>query len=148
LPGRCLLNKCGNDGLLTSKTEPNGNRFDHQFDANGRLIRAVDEEGGNWDFSRTYYAGGDSQTEVVTGEGDITSYLDHAFSTGAFSSTITNAVGDETYYESSADGLYVTKGLPCGMSLPFDYDLDPEHQFMYVTGITERAPSGLKEKGN
>ncbi|MGD8995123.1 MAG: RHS repeat protein, partial [Syntrophobacterales bacterium] len=62
--------------LLTAKVEPEGNRFDHGFDAAGRLTAATDEEGGIWQYSRTTLESGDVLTEVLTGEGDLTSYVD------------------------------------------------------------------------
>ncbi|MBW1817714.1 MAG: hypothetical protein JRJ60_11210, partial [Deltaproteobacteria bacterium] len=133
------------DGLMTAKVESEGNRFEHIFDANGRLTHAMDEEGGHWQFSRTVHANGDILTEVLTGEGNLTSYLDHAFSTGAFTSTITDATGGETFYERSWDGLYVAKNLPCGMALEFFYDLDPEYKFKYIKEKTESTPSGLEK---
>ncbi len=36
--------------LMTSETDPNGNEFLHQFDADGRVTQTSDPEGGVWDF--------------------------------------------------------------------------------------------------
>jgi len=37
-----------------------------------------DEEGGLWNYKRTTYSNGDVLTEVTTGEGNQTSYIDNA----------------------------------------------------------------------
>jgi len=39
-------------GLLTAKIDPAGNRFEHFFDAAGRLESASDQEQGNWQFAQ------------------------------------------------------------------------------------------------
>lgn len=131
-------------GLMTAKIEPQGNRFEHVFDATGRLTDALDEEGGYWQYGRAVDEEGDVLTQVVTAEGDMTSYLDHTDSTGAYTSFITDPTGAETGYRSSADGLTVTKSLPCGMDLEFQYDVDSEYSFSYVREMREALPSGLQ----
>ncbi|MBW1738671.1 MAG: hypothetical protein JRJ69_14260, partial [Deltaproteobacteria bacterium] len=123
------------DGLMTAKIEPEGNRFDHTFDSSGKLTDATDEEGGHWQFNRTAYANGDILSEILTGEGNLTSYLDHTDSTGAYTSIITDPTGAVTEYAKSK--LTVNKSLPCGMDLEFKYDIDPEYKFKYVKEMTE-----------
>ncbi|MBE9484413.1 MAG: hypothetical protein IMY74_06180, partial [Bacteroidetes bacterium] len=130
-------------GLMDAEIDPEGNRFDHTFDSTGRLTDIYDEEGGIWNYSRTTNAYGDILTEILTGEGNVTSYLDHAFSTGAFTSTITNPTGSQTVYSRSADGLTVEKSLACGMDLEFIYDLDSEYKNEHVKQINEASPAGL-----
>ena len=133
------------DGLMTAKIEPEGNRFDHVFDSTGRLTDATNEEGGHWQYSRTAYANGDILTEMTTGEGNLKRYLDHTYSTGAFTSTITVPSGAQTLFSQSADGLTVNKSLPCGMELEFGYDTDPEYKFKYVKEMRESTPSALEK---
>ena len=133
------------DGLMTAKIEPEGNRFNHTFDSTGKLTDATDEEGGNWRYNRTASANGDILTEVLTGEDDLTSYLDHTDSTGAYTSTITNPTGSQTLFTESADGLTVNKSLPCGMDLEFKYGVDSEYKFKYIKEMTETTPSILKK---
>ena len=99
------------DGLMTAKIEPEVNRFEHVFDSNGKLTKATDEEGGHWQFTRTVSSNGDILTEVLTGEGNLTSYLDHTDSTGAYTSTITDPTGAQTLFSESGDGLTVNKSL-------------------------------------
>ncbi|EFK06099.1 RHS repeat-associated core domain protein [delta proteobacterium NaphS2] len=133
------------DGLMTMETEPNGNRFEHQFDANGRLTDVLDEEGGHWQFHRAVYEDGDVAVEVTSGEGNRTTYWDHLFSTGQFTSKIISANDAETHYERSSNGLTVNKQLPCGMSLNFSYDVDPLYKFKYIREMMETTPSGLSK---
>ncbi|MDY6792391.1 MAG: Ig-like domain-containing protein, partial [Thermodesulfobacteriota bacterium] len=133
------------DGLMTAKIEPEGNRFEHQFNSQGRLTDATDEEGGHWNYQRIGNANGDVLTEVTTGEGNQTTYLDHTESTGSYTSTITGPTGAETQYSQSPDGLTVNKSLPCGMDLVFKYDVDSEYKFKYVKDMHETSPSGLEK---
>ena len=133
------------NGLMTAKIEPEGNRFGHQFDSSGRLTDATDDEGGHWHFVRTVSEHSDILTEVTTGEGNLTSYLDHTYSTGKYTSTITDPTGAETLYTQSADGLTVDKSLSCGMDLLFKYGVDPEYRFKYAKEIREDTPSSLEK---
>ncbi len=133
------------DGLMTAKIEPEVNRFDHLFDSTGRLTDAIDQEGGQWHYSRYAYGDGDILTEVLSGEGNLTSYLDHTYSTGAYTSTITDPTGAQTLFNESADGLAVNKSLPCGMDLEFKYGVDPEYKFKYVKEMRESTPAGLEK---
>jgi RHS repeat-associated protein len=133
------------EGLMTAKIEPAGNRFVHEFDPSGRLSNAKDDEGGNWLYSRLTLENGDTLTQVVTAEGEGTSYLDSTDLTGAYSSTITGPTGVQTLYTESADRTNVTKDLPCGMELHFAYDFDSEYTFPFVSEMTERTSSGLEK---
>jgi RHS repeat-associated protein len=132
------------EGLMTAKIEPEGNRFEHTFSSTGRLTAALDEQGGHWQYAREAYPNGDIQTEVLTAEGDLTTYLDHEYSTGAYTSTITDPTGAQTTYARSADGLAVNKNLSCGMKLAFKYGVDPEYKYQVVTGMWEDTPAGLE----
>ncbi|MFC1859130.1 RHS repeat-associated core domain-containing protein, partial [Thermodesulfobacteriota bacterium] len=131
------------EGLLTAETEPQGNRFEHQFDGLGRLTDVTDEEGGHLAYARTAYANGDIQTQVLTAEGNLTTYLDHTDNAGVYTSNITDGTGAETLFTQSADGLTVTKSLPCGMGLQFEYAVDSEYKIKYVRNMTENTPAGL-----
>jgi RHS repeat-associated protein len=131
-------------GLMTAKTEPEGNRFEQIYNATGRITDASDEEGGHSQYSRAAQANGDILTEYLTAEGDKTSYLDHYYSTGAYTSTITRPTGAQIQYARSADGLSVNKSLPCGMEYAFQYDVDREYGFQYVKGMWEDTPGGLQ----
>lgn len=133
------------DGLMTAEIEPNGNRFEHLFDLKGRLTDVSDQEGSSWNYTRTMQDNGDILTEVLSAEGDLTTYLDHTYSTGAYESTITGPAGSQTLFTQSADGLTANKSLACGMDLEFKYDLDPEYKFKYVKEMREKTPSLLEK---
>ncbi|MFH1148136.1 MAG: hypothetical protein V1736_10580 [Pseudomonadota bacterium] len=130
-------------GLMTAKVEPKGNRFERLYDSIGRVTDAFDSEGGHWSFLRTDSPNGDILYQITTGEGNVTSYLDHTYSTGTYTSVITNAGGGSTSVSSAADGLTLTKSLSCGMDLIFNYELDPKYGFKYVKNQSESTPSGL-----
>jgi RHS repeat-associated protein len=132
------------DGLMTAKIEPEGNQYVHEFDANGRLTQVLDEEGGNWQYSRTAHSDGDILSQVLTGEGNLTSYLDHNAG-GSYRSSITDPTGAETLFRQSSDGLNVHKSLACGMTLDFLYGVDHQYWFKTVRGMREMSPSGLQK---
>ncbi|MBW2175246.1 MAG: RHS repeat protein [Deltaproteobacteria bacterium] len=133
------------DGLATAKIQPEGNRFDHVFDSNGRITDFTDEEGGHWQFSRSVDANGDILAQVLTGEGNVSSYLDYTYSTGAFTSTTIDPTGADTLFARSDNGLTENKTLPCGTELDFKYGLDPEYKAKYVKETTETMPSALEK---
>jgi RHS repeat-associated protein len=132
------------DGLMIAEIEPEGNRFEHNFNSTGRLTNVYDEEGGHWNYQKAASENGSILTQVTSGEGNITSYMDHTESTGSYSSTITDPTGAKTLFSRSDDGLTVNKSLPCGMDLEFKYDVDSEYKFKYVKQTTESTPSGLE----
>ncbi|MDY6953784.1 MAG: RHS repeat-associated core domain-containing protein, partial [Thermodesulfobacteriota bacterium] len=133
------------DGLMTAKIEPEGNRFDHQFDENGRLTHAWNEEGGHWQLSRTVHENGDIASEVTTGEGNTTSFLDHTYATGEYTSTITDPTGAQTLWVQSSDGLTLDKSRPCGMELEFRFDADSQYQYRYLKENAVTSPAGLEK---
>ena len=132
------------DGLLTAKVEPEGNRFEHVFDVFGKLTDAMDEEGGNWNYTRSALADDDIRTEVLSSEGNLTTYLDRTDSTDAYTSTITDPTGAVALYYQSADGLTVNKSLSCGMDLHFEYGIGLGVQVQVCKGNDgENTPLGL-----
>ena len=133
------------EGLMTAEIEPEGNRFEHDFTALGRLTDAYDEEAGHWNYQRTAHENGNILTQITSGEGNITSYLDLTDSTGAYFSTITDSTGAQTLFFESADGLAVNKSLPCGMDLEFTYNVDSEYKFKFVKEMTDSTPAGLEK---
>jgi RHS repeat-associated protein len=133
------------DGLMTAKIEPEANGFEHEFDSSGRLTDATDDEGGRWQFARYVRENGDILYQKLTGEGNLTSYLDHTYSTGAYTSTITDPTDAETLFSQSADGLTATKSLSCGMDLTFEYGVDSEYKFKYLKQVRETTPSVLEK---
>jgi len=132
-------------GLMTKKIEPEGNQYEHKFDINGRLILVTDQQGGHWTYGKNRYANGDTLIQITTAEGNATSYLDVAESTGAITSTITGPADAETLYSRSDDGLHISKSLSCGMTYSFQKDLDPEYRYEFVREMRETTPSGLEK---
>jgi len=133
------------DGLMTAKIEPEANNFEHQFDSSGRLTDARDNEGGHWQFARSVQKNGDILYQKLTGEGNLTSYLDHTYSTGAYTSTIIAPTGAETLFTQSSDGLTTTKSLSCGMDLIFEYGIDSAYKFKYLKQMRESTRSALEK---
>jgi RHS repeat-associated protein len=82
-------------------------------------------------------------TEVLSAEGNLTSFLDHTDSTGKYTSTITDPTGALSYFEQSDDSLTEIHSLPCGTDLEYLYDLDSEYKYKYVKQMTESTPAGL-----
>ncbi|MCI5163168.1 MAG: RHS repeat protein, partial [Candidatus Electrothrix sp. AX5] len=131
------------DSLMTVEEEPNGNRFEHHFDANGKIVEVTDEEGGDWQYTRQRLANGDVRIESVTGEGNRTVNLDNTASTGAFSTTTIDPSGNESTFSRSADGLSQERELSCGMSSSTTYGLDPEYKYKVVRSTSTKSPTGL-----
>ncbi|MDR4497976.1 MAG: hypothetical protein MRK02_08685 [Candidatus Scalindua sp.] len=90
---------------MTVETEPEGNRFDHTFDGNGKFTDVYDQEGGHWNYTRTTDADGNILVTKETGEGNTTSYLDNTDSTGAYTSIMTDPTGAQTQFSMSSNGL-------------------------------------------
>ncbi|GBC62894.1 hypothetical protein DENIS_3878 [Desulfonema ishimotonii] len=137
-----------NDGLLTLKTEPAGNRFHHEFDERGRLVEAWDEDEsgnkyGSWTFNRTIGTDGFIYSTVTTALDNQTVYKDLTDSTGKYTSEITGPAGGMTYFEQSADSLKVRKEQPCGMAYDLEYDFDSEYKFRYLKKVSESTEAGL-----
>lgn len=134
-----------NDGLLIDKIDPNENHFPNNYNANGRLVSISDDEGGIWQYSRTVENDGDILIEKLSAEGNLSSYLDHTDTTGAYTSVITNPTGNQIHYSRSEDGLAAQKTLSCGMSLAMQYDVDSVYKFDYLKQLTETTPSLLEK---
>ena len=108
------------------------------------LQSASDQEQGNWQFAQSADAAGLVTSTTLTAEGAATTYQDRTESTGAYTSRITDAAGDETVFSSSADGLSARKSLSCGMVLDFLYGADAHYKFRTLKQAVETAPSNLK----
>jgi RHS repeat-associated protein len=134
------------DGLMTAEIEPSGNRFEHVFDEQGRLKEVVDEQGGHWSYTRTVDSNSNVLMEVLSGEGNLTSFLDHTDSTGKYTSVITDSAGAVSRFVQSDDGLTVNQSLACGTELEYVYDLDPEYKYQYIKQLTQSTPAGLQKQ--
>ncbi len=92
----------------------------------------------------TEFADGRVETTKTTAEGNATTYTDHTGSSGDYASEILSPSGGTTGFDRSADGMSVTKTLPCGTDLSFEYGLNPNFRFRYLRRMTQGTPSGLE----
>ncbi|MCP4346313.1 MAG: hypothetical protein GY795_12400 [Desulfobacterales bacterium] len=131
------------DGLMEVEIEPEKNRFDHKFDTSGRVTDTWDGNDGHWQFYKTKNDDDDTVYNVLTGENNLTTYLDRTDSGGVYTSVIASPSGGETLFSRSQDKLTVNKSLPCGTELEFKYDVDQAYGFQYVKEMAETTPAGL-----
>src|SRR3989304_5487150 len=66
------------DGLMTDEFDPQGNNFQHQYDTGGKIAAVLDPEGGSWSYARSVDEAGYATTTILTAEGNLTKYVDHA----------------------------------------------------------------------
>ena len=131
------------DGLMTDEYDPKNNHFVHQFDSIGRITNISDPEGGSWSYSRTVDNAGNILVDVLTAEGNLTSYKDFTDSSGAYTSLKTDPTGAVTTITRSSDELTETRQLSCGMKLNLKYDLDTEYKFKYLKESVNTSQAGL-----
>jgi YD repeat-containing protein len=132
-------------GLMTEMIDPNNNPFIHEFSSFGRVVRVSDSEGGEWQFDRSVDESGNVYASVLTGEGNLTQYLDTKDITGAYTSEVTNPAGGKTLSFGSADGLTGNSSLSCGMELGFEYGIDSKYKLRYIKQTTESTPALLEK---
>ncbi|MHC4269644.1 MAG: NHL domain-containing protein [Planctomycetota bacterium] len=135
----------GGEGLMTDEYDRNNNHFVHVFDGGGKVTDVDDPEGGTWDYDRTVDSEGNVTTTVLTGEGNLTTYLDHTESTGAFTSVKTAPNGSISTITRNSDGITETNELSCGMTLDRKYDIDSEYRYRYLKDTTQTSPNGLAQ---
>jgi len=131
-----------NDGLLTAKVEPNGNRFEHVFDAGGRISQTTNQEGGLWRFSKTEAASGETTSQIITpNTGATVKTLNQ--SSGSLRKTSIAPSGKQTISTTSDDGLDITVTSTCGPTVQTFSDLDREFGYIAPTRTTITSPAGL-----
>ncbi len=131
-----------NNGLLTAKNEPNGNRFEHYFDGNGRITLTNDLEGGLWEFSKTKTHDGKTTSRTMT-ENTLTTVTKVSRSSGEVKTTLTAPTGDESYTLTAADGLLSTSWTPCGIKTTSISDLDRMYGYIHLKEKAITTPAGL-----
>jgi hypothetical protein len=87
---------------------------------------------------------GDAVNETLTAVGDLTTYREQDFPTGARNSVTTAAWGAEKSFARSADGLRENESFACGMEQEYIYAVDSEYKFKYAAKVIERTPAGLQ----
>jgi len=127
-------------GLMTAEIDPEQNRFDHSYDDTGRVTDVLDQEQGHWTLSRSYQDG-DTVSEMLTGEGNLTQYRDSTDTDGDYSSIITDPTGAETTYSKLSDGHTISKSLPCGLDLSFYKLADTALGTDYLCRLIETTPA-------
>jgi RHS repeat-associated protein len=131
-----------NDGLLTAKNEPNGNRFEHLFDDAGRVYKTTNQEGGVWQFAREAVAAGlVTSTTSTPNTSSIVKRLTR--STGAVDSTVTSASGEVVTTAISADGLDSATTSSCRLKIESSSDLDYWFDHTFVRSSKTTTPAGL-----
>ncbi|MFZ2629976.1 MAG: carboxypeptidase regulatory-like domain-containing protein, partial [Desulfosalsimonadaceae bacterium] len=131
------------DGLLTAKIKPNGNRFEHYFDSNGRVTYTNNQEGGLWEFDRIDNADGTVTSTVTTPNTGQTINRRVSFG-GGETKTITTLAGDTSTTVISPDGLDSDSQTACGMHSRTFKDLDPFYGYTYTRSSLTATMSGLE----
>jgi RHS repeat-associated protein len=130
-------------GLILSKTDPRGLRFQHAFDDTGRVSEVFDPAGGHWSWTQRADLTGKVFTGLVSAEGDSTLYEEQPMSTGTYVSKATAPDGTESTYSVSGDGLDESESLGCGTTLSWSYQPDVLYGQRTLTGVDTSLPSGL-----
>ncbi|MFT7880365.1 MAG: RHS repeat-associated core domain-containing protein [Sulfurimonas sp.] len=129
--------------LMDIMTDPNGNRIQHIFDENGRIIEEVDGEGGSYQFLRnvtedeTFYS-------TVQPMGETQTSQDSTLANGDTRSLITLPTGDTITATFSKDEKTVISQKD-GVSTVATYTADTlTHQKILASRETTQ-PGGLKQ---
>jgi len=137
--------------LLTVETEPNGNRFLHFFDENGKVVKVIDAEQGEWDFSSTTADSYGSHT-VTRASGDVVTYKNHFLTGGILKTEKTLPTGDLVVYENAIDESS-SSSTTCGMKTTNIYKKNADgtlytdpytHKRVLASSVTT-TPSGLRK---
>ncbi|MEJ2045649.1 MAG: DUF1566 domain-containing protein [Reinekea sp.] len=129
--------------LLTEKTDPNGNKFTHHFDTDGRVEYTTDMEGGQWDFFDIRSPGhGNNQYGYSTAEGNRYTTSRRTLYDGTVEKQITQENGLQTITSTSED--YLTQSIEqCGVVTTIENVLDEKTKTPIPSTMTVTLPSGL-----
>ncbi|WP_324170586.1 hypothetical protein [Sulfurimonas sp.] len=134
--------------LMISETEPNGNEFIHEFDANGKVIKVTDAQQGIWSFSNS---ANDTYNETIVNKasGDVVTYRDYFLADGSLVSKTIIASGDIFNSSSSIDGLSTTLNK-CEVVKTINYQTQKDQvtKKRVPSSITTQMPSGLSKTTN
>ncbi len=139
--------------LMTLEREPNGNEFLHLFDKEGRVVKVIDAEQGEWEFDTTSDTSSNTYT-VTDASGDITAYKKHFLENGILRTQKTLPTGDIILYENSVDDSR-SSSTACGQTNTNLYKQqngllvkDPLHNRRILESSTQTTPSGLSKTSN
>ena len=136
--------------LMTKETEPNGNAFLHFFDEDGKVIKVIDAEQGEWIFGSASENTFDTH-RVQRASGDVVTYKKHLLENGILKSEKTLPTGDVVLYENAVDESN-SSTTSCGMKTTNIYKKengtlykDPYTNRRVLESFTVSTPSGLSK---
>ena len=139
--------------LMTVETEPNGNRFLHFFDDSGNVVKVIDAEQGEWNFSSASDSTQGSHT-VTRASGDVVVYTNHFLENNATTLTSQKLLptGDVVRYANALDDSQ-SSTTSCGMETVNIYRKnadgtlyrDPYTQRRELESSRVTTPSGLSK---
>ena len=129
--------------LMDIMTDPNGNRIQHIFDENGRIIEEVDGEGGSYQFLRNV-TGDETFYSTVQPMGETQTSQDITLANGDTQSLITLPTGDTVTATFSKDEKTVTSQKD-GVSTIKTYTANVFSGEKMLQSEETTQPSGLKQ---
>ncbi len=118
---------------LVSITDPRNITFvTNEYDANGRVVRQTQGDGGVWHVAYSVTGALVNQTAVTDPRGNVTTYR---FNAQGFTTSVTDALGQTTVNEyAPGSGLLIATTDPLGRTTRFTYDTQGN-----VTSVTDPA---------
>ncbi len=134
----------GTTSLLTRKTDPNGNIYNHQFDPDdGRTIRTDDLEGGEWNFFSTRPGDGTTLYGYNTAESNTYQTLRTILENGDTNKVTTLFDSTELTDLTQSDDLKQTL-QSCGVTTVIDKVIDSKTKEPIPSVISIKQPSTLE----
>ncbi|UFS62754.1 polymorphic toxin type 33 domain-containing protein [Sulfurimonas sp. HSL-3221] len=134
--------------LMTQETEPNGNSFLHIFDSNGKVVKVVDAEQGEWLFGQSSGATA-LDINVTRAAGDAVAYKKHYLANGLLVTEKFLPSGDTVLYENAVDDTLSSTTM-CSEKTTSTYLTangvlvkDPAEGRRILASTTRTEPSGL-----
>jgi len=134
--------------LMTKEREPKGNTFLHIFDANGKIVKVVDAEAGEWNFAQVDEESS-GLNSVLRASGDSVQYRNHYLNNGFLRSERIAPNGDTLVKEAAVDDSE-TRTSSCGVSKTYTYKTqngvlfkDPVEEKRLLERAAVTMPSGL-----
>ncbi|MFW8600942.1 RHS repeat domain-containing protein [Desulfobacterota bacterium M19] len=120
-------------------------RFEHFYDALGRVTNTNNQEGGLWQFDKSEAADGTETTTSWTPNTMTT--ITRLEQQGAGETVRVNEPsGEFTTNSTAADGLKTTRSSSCGMTSTTQLDLDRRYGYSFPQQVDITSPAGLHRK--